>query len=420
MPKTLLVIDDSATMRKVFELTFAGEDINVVSHDGGDSLVARARDWKPDLAVIDVNLGGHTGYEVAGKLKADPALSGVPVVFLFSEQSPLDEAKARDAGSVGTFSKPFDTQSAIDKIKQFMGAGASAPATAAAAPAPAPAAPPAAAAAPAAPPAGARPPGPPAGAPPGPPGARPPGATFGAAPAVPPAAKPPAIGSAGVGSAGIGSMGAPPGVAARAKGTQMFVAPIGLQPAPEPAPAPRAPDAEISLGGDEELQLSPEPAAPPPAAKPAVPPAGAVPPIGGGARPPGPPGGGFAPPFGAGAPPGPPAKAPAASAAAPAPAAKPAPAPAPAAAPAPAPQAAPAPTAQAPAPAAAPASAPAAAAAAVSAEVQQKAAALGLSPAQVDAVAALTREVVERVVWEVVPQLAETMIREELRRLTAQ
>lgn len=45
---------------------------------------------------------------------------------------------------------------------------------------------------------------------------------------------------------------------------------------------------------------------------------------------------------------------------------------------------------------------------------------MGLSPAQVEAVTALTREVVERVVWEVVPQLAETLIREELRRLTAE
>ena len=44
--------------------------------------------------------------------------------------------------------------------------------------------------------------------------------------------------------------------------------------------------------------------------------------------------------------------------------------------------------------------------------------ALGLTPAQAEAVLALSREVIERVVWEVVPQLAETMIREEIARLT--
>lgn len=45
---------------------------------------------------------------------------------------------------------------------------------------------------------------------------------------------------------------------------------------------------------------------------------------------------------------------------------------------------------------------------------------LGLDPAQVEAVLALSREVVERIVWEVVPTLAETIIKEELRRLTAE
>jgi N-methylhydantoinase B/oxoprolinase/acetone carboxylase alpha subunit len=53
------------------------------------------------------------------------------------------------------------------------------------------------------------------------------------------------------------------------------------------------------------------------------------------------------------------------------------------------------------------------------ADLEAKVTALGLTAAQVEAVSALTREVVERVVWEVVPQLAETMIREEIRRLTS-
>ena len=57
-------------------------------------------------------------------------------------------------------------------------------------------------------------------------------------------------------------------------------------------------------------------------------------------------------------------------------------------------------------------------AAAVNGHLASKLGDLGLSPAQVDAVLALSREVVERVVWEVVPQLAETIIKEEIARLT--
>ena len=55
----------------------------------------------------------------------------------------------------------------------------------------------------------------------------------------------------------------------------------------------------------------------------------------------------------------------------------------------------------------------------VEAELPQRLGSLGLSPDQVAAVLALSREVIERVVWEVVPELAETLIKEEIRRLTS-
>jgi hypothetical protein len=51
--------------------------------------------------------------------------------------------------------------------------------------------------------------------------------------------------------------------------------------------------------------------------------------------------------------------------------------------------------------------------------MSEKLSEIGLTPQQAEAVLALSREVVERVVWEVVPELAETIIREEIKRLTA-
>ncbi|MBX3216521.1 MAG: response regulator [Labilithrix sp.] len=83
----------------------------------------------------------------------------------------------------------------------------------------------------------------------------------------------------------------------------------------------------------------------------------------------------------------------------------------------PAPAAPPRPAAAAPAPAAAPA-ASAAVSGAVNGALAGKLGGLGLTPQQADAVLALSREVVERVVWEVVPQLAEALIKEEITRLT--
>lgn len=98
-------------------------------------------------------------------------------------------------------------------------------------------------------------------------------------------------------------------------------------------------------------------------------------------------------------------------------AAPPAPAPSPAP-PVAAAKPAPAPVAAKPAPAPGHAPAPAPAPAAVNGHLAGKLGELGLTQAQADAVLALSREVVERVVWEVVPQLAETIIKEEIARLT--
>jgi hypothetical protein len=66
-----------------------------------------------------------------------------------------------------------------------------------------------------------------------------------------------------------------------------------------------------------------------------------------------------------------------------------------------------------------PAPAPAARVTAPSGDMAAKLAGLGLSADQVSGVLALSREVIEQVVWEVVPELAEALIKEEIKRLTA-
>lgn len=342
MTKTLLVVDDSATMRKVFELTLLGEDVTLVTHDGSESLLARAREVRPSAAIVDVNLGATNGYDVCRALKSDAVLGRMPVLLLFSEQNPLDEAKARECGADGSISKPFETQVLIDRVKQLLSASQSQIA-AVQAPSPkttvaigAPVAPPAAPiAAPTAP----------------------------VSPAY--AAKP--VTSMAPASAGVPSA-QPMAAATKAKATQLFAphtsppGPPAMTPSPSPPAPPNAP-----LGTVPTPPVVP-PASVTPSAKPIAPPAPAV--VG--------------------------------------------PKPAVVAPPAPAP----------PPVAAQPASASASALTAtpsvkLPADLEAKVTALGLTAAQVEAVSALTREVVERVVWEVVPQLAETMIREEIRRLTS-
>ncbi len=125
MPNTLFVVDDSATMRRVFELTFAGEDVTVVTHDGADGVVAKVKEARPQAVIVDVALGGQkAGYDVVRTLRSEAGLGAAPIYLLYSEHSPLDETAARACGAVGAIVKPFETQVLIDKVRQALAAGA--------------------------------------------------------------------------------------------------------------------------------------------------------------------------------------------------------------------------------------------------------------------------------------------------------
>ena len=78
MPQTLLLADDSVTIQRVIELTFADEDIDVVAVSNGDQAIARLDSVPPDIVLVDVGMPGKTGYEVAAYMKQSPRLSHIP------------------------------------------------------------------------------------------------------------------------------------------------------------------------------------------------------------------------------------------------------------------------------------------------------------------------------------------------------
>src|SRR5512142_1417208 len=126
MPKTLLLADDSITIQKVVAITFASEDIRVVSVDNGEDALAKARELKPDVILADVVMPRRNGYELCEAVKADPGLRTVPVLLLAGTFEAFDEARARQAKADGHIAKPFEGQALINKVKELVG-GAKAP-----------------------------------------------------------------------------------------------------------------------------------------------------------------------------------------------------------------------------------------------------------------------------------------------------
>lgn len=329
MPKTLLAVDDSATMRKVLEITFAGEDFRVVSSDGASGALAKMNE-DPVAVVIDTSLVGDDGYALARDVRAKSARAAI--VLMASRYNPYDVARGRDAGVDDSIDKPFDTQALIDKVRKAITTRES---------------------------------------------------SRQAAPvqAAPPAAQPPA--AAPNTTQAFGSMGRPAVPAAAAPPSSSATAGAG----PKPASA-WSTQRTHTLSFEGMQAAAPNVTMPSPLSRTA--PSGITPPQ---AAP-------------APAPAAPVASAPAASSASPTSV--------PTAAPTALPTAA-LPTAV---PPRATDSYASTVTSATNGQFAGKLDQLGLTPQQVEAVLALSRELVERVVWEVVPPLAETLIKEEIARLT--
>src|SRR5437868_13752043 len=116
MAKQILLVDDSVTIHRVVQLTFAHEDYQVTAVKTADEGLARARDLKPDIVLADAGMTGKNGYDVCAALRADGALGATPVLILTGNFSPYDEAKGQKAGADGFVVKPFETQAMIDKV----------------------------------------------------------------------------------------------------------------------------------------------------------------------------------------------------------------------------------------------------------------------------------------------------------------
>src|SRR6185437_2572876 len=93
MPHKLLLADDSVTIQRVIELTFADEDVQVIAVSNGQEAIERAQRERPDIVLADVGMPERNGYEVAAFIKGQPSLKDIPVVLLTGAFEPVDEAR---------------------------------------------------------------------------------------------------------------------------------------------------------------------------------------------------------------------------------------------------------------------------------------------------------------------------------------
>ena len=124
---TILVADDSVTIQRAVEIVFDKEPFTVVKASSGAEAMIRVREQRPDLILADHTMGDLSGYDLAAGLKADPATAGIPIVLLSAAASPYDEGRGRAVGVIGHVQKPFDCATLLDRVRGILGVEATAP-----------------------------------------------------------------------------------------------------------------------------------------------------------------------------------------------------------------------------------------------------------------------------------------------------
>ena len=120
MPKKILLADDSITIQKVVELTFSDGDYEVIAVNNGAKAIAKLGEVRPDIILSDIIMPEKNGYEVCEFVKSHPEYRGIPVILLTGTFEPFDPDRADKAGCDAVVTKPFESQSLIHKVEELI------------------------------------------------------------------------------------------------------------------------------------------------------------------------------------------------------------------------------------------------------------------------------------------------------------
>jgi len=120
MSKRILMIEDTEDNRQILRDLFAATDYELIEARDGAEGVTTAQTEKPDLILMDIQLPVIDGYEATRRIKADPALSHIPIIAVTSYALSGDETKARAAGCDAYIAKPFSPRQLLAKVHELL------------------------------------------------------------------------------------------------------------------------------------------------------------------------------------------------------------------------------------------------------------------------------------------------------------
>jgi CheY-like chemotaxis protein len=120
MRRTILLADDSPTIRRLVKQTFADADFDVIEFSHGEAAIKAFDEVRPNVVLADIYMPGQNGYQVCSFVRSHPVLGKTPVVLLVGAFDAFDEESARQAGATANITKPFEPGALVDLVNSVL------------------------------------------------------------------------------------------------------------------------------------------------------------------------------------------------------------------------------------------------------------------------------------------------------------
>ena len=116
----ILIADDNPQGVELLEAYLAGTDYEVATASDGEQTLARVRQWKPDLILLDIMMPRISGFEVCKRLRADPATRDIAIIMVTALDQNADVDRAVEAGTDDFLSKPINKTELLLRIRALL------------------------------------------------------------------------------------------------------------------------------------------------------------------------------------------------------------------------------------------------------------------------------------------------------------
>lgn len=120
MDKTVLIVEDNELNMKLFHDLLEAHGIGTVETNDGRNVIELAREHKPDLILMDIQLPEVSGLDVTKWLKAEDDLKDIPVIAITAFAMKGDEQKIREGGCEDYISKPISVGKFMSVVESYL------------------------------------------------------------------------------------------------------------------------------------------------------------------------------------------------------------------------------------------------------------------------------------------------------------